>query len=472
MSSGKWRPFCLGLNVLRDRMFLLLFMIIFKIYSQMIALSSYYLFSNCPLAYGPSKTLFFTIVDHNVWFDFYSSVRMISVHTSADHMLGYKGPAARVGVLIFAQCMIGLLAVTVIRDNANLTSVPQDINVAVTSLSLQYNDLIVIHNGSFPLYTRLKKLQLSRNPLEEIKSDTFDNNPELRTFICDHCSLYLFPVDFGPASTSLNKLELAFGIKDITAFSQMRFQRFTSLKVLGLFGVKATDMNLIQFPTSITNLGMSAMKLTIFPNLTFDRFPNLKFVRLEKNKFQEGSNFFGVTEVIEGIYVESSNLHCADGLDLLPKLAVLDIKDNELETIPDFLGLPNIRKLYINGNSRMNCDQRMCWRRLWDRMREPIEDSDDVICVEPPSLAGRAMSTVNPKFMHCINGKLIRNKWNIHNRDYLYICQGLNVWYIYTITILEVCFEPLASSSVINNLLKVKTVTFCNILRDVYTHTC
>ena len=367
-----------------------------------------------------------------VWFPFQCPNDL----SASDNMLSLTGPAACVGVLIFAQGMIGLMSLAVIRDNANLTSVPQDINVVVTSLSLQYNDLIVIHNGSFPLYARLKKLQLSRNPLEEIESDTFDNNPELRTLICDHCSLHLFPVDFGPASTSLNKLQLAFGIKDIAAFGQMRFERFTSLTVLGLFGVKVTDMNIIKFPTSITNLGMSAMKLTIFPNLTFDRLPNLKFVRLEKNKFQEGSNFFGVTEVIEGIYIESSNLHSADGLDLLPKIAVLDIKDNELETIPDLLGLPNIRKLYINGNSRMNCDQRMCWRRLWDRMREPIEDSDDVICVEPPLLAGRAMSTVNPKFMHCINGNLIHNKWNIHNKDYLYICQGLKVWYSYTITIL------------------------------------
>ena len=355
------------------------------------------------------ETLFFTTVGYNVWCDFHSSVQMISVHPTTNHMLSYKSPAACVGVLIFAQGMIGLLATDVIRDNANLTSVPQDINVAVTSLSLQYNDLIVIHNGSFPLYTRLQKLYLSRNPLEEIKSGTFDSNPDLRAFFCEYCLLHLFPVDFGPATYSLNRLQFNFGIKNITAFSQMRLERFTSLTRLGFFGVKASDMNIIRFPTSITNLGMALMRLTVFPNLSFELFPNLIGVRLEKNQFQEGSNFFGVTKTIEGLHVQSSNLQCADGLDSLPKLAALDIQNNELETIPDLMGSPNIRKLYINGNSRMNCDQRMCWRRLWDRIREPMEDSDDVICVEPPLLAGRAMSSVNPKFMHCINGKLIRN---------------------------------------------------------------
>ena len=53
----------------------------------------------------------------------------------------------------------------------------------------------------------------------------------------------------------------------------------------------------------------------------------------------------------------------------------------------------------------MNCDQLMCWRRLRERMREPISYPNDVTCVEPPLLAGNAISTINPKFMHYWNGK-------------------------------------------------------------------
>ena len=315
------------------------------------------------------------------------------------------------GILILAQGIMVLQAVTVISDNANLTSIPQDMDTAVRSLSLQYNDLSSINNGSFPLYPRLQKLFMSHNPLTAIHSGTFDHNPKLRAFLCDFCALHIFPLDFGPASKSLSKLDLIFGIQNISAFRQMRLERFTSLKRLGLYGVKTDDVNIIKFPTSITNLGLGKMRLTTFPNLTLELLPNLKIAMLEKNTFQEASNFVGVTETLEALYIKSSNLHCADGLDLLPNLAILEIQNNKLETLPDMLEIPNIRKLYINGNSRMNCDHRLCWRRLWDRVRKPLPDSDDVTCVEPPLLTGQAMSTVNPKFMHCSNGKLFHNKW-------------------------------------------------------------
>ena len=328
--------------------------------------------------------------------------------------------------MITAQCIIGFMALTVNRDNADLISVPQDIDVTVTSLSLTHNKFIIIDNGSFPLYRKLNELIMDNNPLEEIKSGAFDNNPELVSFLCSSCKLSLFPVDFSPASASLETLWFMHGIKNITAFSQMKLYRFTSLADLSLFGVPATEITSIKFPTSLWKLGIGGMKLAVFPNLSYALFPNLMTVGLGRNKFQTESNFLGVTETIEKIFMQSSNLHCADGLDLLPKLAVLEIHNNKLETIPDLLALSNLRRLYIKGNSRMNCDQRMCWRRLWDRVREPFRQSDDVICVEPPLLAGHAMSTVNPKFMHCSNGKSIRKKGIISPEVMSSIsCQGL-----------------------------------------------
>ena len=301
----------------------------------MIPLVVYWIF---PWNIFTQKTLLFAIAHYNGWFDFNGSVQISSGYLLADHMLRMKGIARYIGVLIFVHCLIGLLAMTVIRDKVNLTSVPQDINVAVTNLSLEYNELIIIDGGSFPLYPRLEKLYISHNPLEEMKSGTFDNNPELQSFTCDWCSLHIFPVDLGPASKSLRKLGLASGVKNITAFSQMRFERFTGLRRLSFFGVKATDVNIIHFPMSITNLGMQSMKLTTFLNLTSDLFPNLESVRLKSNEFQQGSNFVGMTKTVKFIYIDSSNLHCTDGLDLLPNLSCLEIRNNKLETIPDLLG--------------------------------------------------------------------------------------------------------------------------------------
>ena len=185
----------------------------------------------------------------------------------------------------------------------------------------------------------------------------------------------------------------------------MKLNRFTSLSHLAIKGIIGVDFDSLNFPISLSSLRLGYMKLVTFPNLTFARFPNVNYINAKRNTFQEGSNFRGVTEVVEDIIVDSSHLYSADGLELLSNLRKIFIMNNNLETIPDLLPLPMLKRLYIKGNTRMKCDQRMCWRRLWERVKRPLTHYDNVICVEPPLLAGYAMSKVNPKFMQCSNGK-------------------------------------------------------------------
>ena len=291
----------------------------------------------------------------------------------------------------------------------HLSSVPQDLNASVTTLSLEHNNITTIDNSSLWQYRNLNKLSLSYNPLQEIKPGSFDNNPKLEVFTCISCELYQFPVDFGPAFASLRTIRLKWGIENITAFSQMRLDHFSSLSRLSVRGVLGIDLDSFKFPESLTHLGMAYMELVTFPNLSIARFPNLYSVNAVGNTFQVGSNFRGVTERIGSIIIDSSNLYSAEGLDVLQNLYRIGIKNNQLETLPDLLELPKLRRLFISGNSRMHCDKRMCWRRLWDRVREPLQQSDDVRCMEPPLLVGHAMSKVNPKFMQCSDGMLSIN---------------------------------------------------------------
>ena len=185
----------------------------------------------------------------------------------------------------------------------------------------------------------------------------------------------------------------------------MRIDRFTKSSRLTIRGLRGIDLDKIMFPPSLTHLGLGHMKLSTFPNLSLARFPHLYSVTAVWNTFKKETTFSGVTEKISWILIGNSNLHSADGLELLPNLYHLHIINNKLETLPDLLNLLRLRRMFINGNSRMNCDKRMCWRRLWDRIRGPLDRSDDVTCVEPPLLAGHQMLNVNPKFMQCNNGK-------------------------------------------------------------------
>ena len=85
---------------------------------------------------------------------------------STYRMANMRGLVTRILVLISTQCIVGLLAVTIHSDFVGLISVPQDIDVAVTIISLTHNNIVIIDGGSFPLYLKLNKLVMGGNPLE------------------------------------------------------------------------------------------------------------------------------------------------------------------------------------------------------------------------------------------------------------------------------------------------------------------
>ena len=116
-------------------------------------------------------------------------------------------------VLLCSQWKVSLQALNINIDNARLSSVPQYINVSVTTLSLKRNNITVIDNSSLGRYHKLRKLSLNINPLQDIKHGSFDNNSELVVFECTACKLHRLPVDFGPASKSLRYISLNWGIK-------------------------------------------------------------------------------------------------------------------------------------------------------------------------------------------------------------------------------------------------------------------
>ena len=206
-----------------------------------------------------------------------------------------------VAVLLYSLLIVGLQALVMNRDHSNLNHVPQDLNASVTTLYLEHNDIAVIYNGSLLRYRNLKELSLSFNPLEEIEHGTFDGHPELEVFKCYRCKLYRFPTDFGTASNSLKTIWFHWGIRNITAFNQMRLDRFTSLSRLTIRGVRGIDLDKIMFPSSLTHLGLGHMKLSTFPNLSLARFPKLCSANAVWNTFQKETTFSGVTEKISWI---------------------------------------------------------------------------------------------------------------------------------------------------------------------------
>ena len=313
-------------------------------------------------------------------------------------------------IVTTALCLISTVSssciLTVNKDENGYTSVPQDINISVTCLSLVDNKISIIDNTSFRIYKELHQVNLNYNPLVEVKAGVFYNNPQVTNFYCFACKIASLPSDFGPATSTLEKLHVGLGLKDISVWRQLKIKQFPKLKSIIITGTRTSDINDVYLPPTINSLRIDLMRLTVFPNLTSVRFPKLGYLRASRNQFQETPNpFLGLSKTVWFIDIRSAKLRSAGGIESVPRLGGFRIHDNELETVPDLLGLKWLKRLRIAGNSRMNCDYRMCWRRLWKRMRAPLVEEDDVTCVEPPLLANKKLSLVNPKFMWCDNGK-------------------------------------------------------------------
>ena len=320
--------------------------------------------------------------------------------------------------LVIIICLIGgawaECILTVNKDNKGYTDVPQDIDTAVTCLNLAKNEIARLDSSSFPRYTQLYSLIMDKNPITEIRVGTFDTTPKLEIFECGSCEIGSFPPDFGPATTSLTTLEFKFGLADINVLGQLQLHRFTNLTILGLMGNPISDVNALYLPPTLRRLYLALMSLTTFPNLTSTRLPHLYYLRANDNSFQDLPDpFVGVSLAMYMIDIKNAGLKSAGGIETLVNLEAVQMSGNDLETMPDLLGLSKLRKVRIAGNSRMTCDHRMCWRRLLNRVRAPLELEDVVVCVHPPEFSGKDLSLVNPKFMECGNGKTAKqfNTW-------------------------------------------------------------
>ena len=222
-------------------------------------------------------------------------------------------------------------------------------------------------------------------------------------FSCAHCDIQSLSTNFGTCTTSFQRMHLYSGINRRMAdiiFRYPYFQAFTSLHLIGLMGLPLTNMANLKLPPSLTQWIVGFAGITTFPNLT-SHFPNLKKINLARNNIKVILNHIwkDVFNKLQLFNVNRNGLSTMVDFTIKPNLREIDISHNHLETVPDLLNMTYLTKLKIAGNTRMSCDHRMCWRRLWDRMRAPFASSDDVMCVQPPELAGYNLSVVNPKLM-------------------------------------------------------------------------
>ena len=305
-------------------------------------------------------------------------------------------------------CQIQARPIVVDNSNQGRTTVPQDVNVNAQDFNLAKNNIEEIDNSSFTRYTNMSILNLDRNPLKIIGENTFAQNIYFWKFSCVECNIQRLPENFGCCVPKLRSMHLKKGIDTgvaTTIFKYPYFEAFTSLGFLGLAKIPLKNAKIIKLPPSLRYFAMSSCGLTAFPNLTL--YPLLVQINIMGNpeiRHIPDDVWGHITYNLKEFYGSNTGLSTAVDFTLKPNLKKIHISHNHLETVPDLLDMPFLTELNIGYNSRMACDRRMCWRRLWDRMRAPLAGSDDVKCRQPSELSGYKLSKVNPKVMGCVEG--------------------------------------------------------------------
>ena len=314
-------------------------------------------------------------------------------------------------LVISYVCQLHALII-VDRSNQDLTVVPQNVDVNVGEFNLVENHIEEIDSSSFARYTGMQILRLDRNPLRIIGEDTFAENAYLLRFHCAECNIQSLPVNFGSCVSYLQQMHLFVGINPdfvSTIFTFPYFEAFVRLNLIGLMQLPLENADKIKLPPSLQTWITAYAGLTSFPNLTSFVYPLLYYINVAENpqiKVIPDEVWGHVSDNLHEFQASNTGLSTMVDLTLKQNLGKIIISNNHLETVPDLLNMTSLTNLKIAGNSRMTCDRRMCWRRLWDRMRAPLASSDDVTCVQPPELAGYKLSVVNPKLMGCMEGTI------------------------------------------------------------------
>ena len=316
---------------------------------------------------------------------------------------------ARIALTLIFGCFNQLpsRAVTVRRVDEKLTVVPQNVIASVTELILRENLIKILYNNSFRRYENITCISLKRNPVWKISDGTFENNPLLKRFDCIGCVLRVLPPSFGPAMSKIEYLYLAGGLRDISIIKSPYFDSFLSMKVIHLGRNDLYDVDNIIFPPSLQFVDLFRVRLSHFPNISVSRFPSLRGLKLGSNYITNISNsaLAVANNKFRYLSIPWTRLVQIGDLTLLSALEYIDLRFNELATIPDMMGLTNLETIMATGNTRMTCDRRMCWARLWNRVRLWLI-TDSIQCVASSDVSGHLLSQISPGFMQCDQGKL------------------------------------------------------------------
>ena len=292
--------------------------------------------------------------------------------------------------------------------------VPQDRDPDIKTLRLSKLPIPEVNETSFVRYRNLTRLVMMRCSLVRVKDGTFDLLGKLDNINLMYNKILEFPQSFGLASQSITHVQFwsAFRLSVLPPFY---FKNFSKLTKMNIGGNRWKQFHPSILPENLTHINLNyAHKGKQFPSFT-DWAPNLKFIIIASNKIEElpAENIRNVK--VTKINIENNRLTTTPEYTAYPYIECLKLKKNRLTSLPDFFNT-SLTSLTLSQNP-LNCDQALCWLRMWPWMFDTSILLDTPTCASPGTEAGKSLMEVKPASIKCYNGKFKRTFISVHTKQ-------------------------------------------------------
>ena len=247
-------------------------------------------------------------------------------------------------MLITNMYVVSVRGLMIDRSKEELETVPRDIDIDVTQLTLDNNILFTLDASSFDLYLQMTEISMKSCKTKYIKDGTFDNQDKLISVDFKYCSIVLLPSSFGPSTLTLTYFGIQSGYETTDIFTYPYFAAFQNLQELDIGGSMLMDLDPTNYPLILPN---SLIKIVIdygdlpsFPNIGH-LVPQLEMLSVSNNNIpvipQESiANLIGLRK----FYANENRLETIPNLSDLKKLKTLNIKTN---------GITHLSREHIKG---------------------------------------------------------------------------------------------------------------------------
>ena len=242
-------------------------------------------------------------------------------------------------------------------SNNNLSTIPDNLFYCLylhKTLSLSGNRLVKLDKHTFRGF-KVKTLKLDRNQLVRLPGEVFQNLSTLTHLSLSHNQINELPSNIVQGLSTMSYLTLQ--DNHLTSL-YTQFESLFSLEVLDLRDNRLNILpdTLFKDLGSLKTLHLSNNQIVNLPPLIFQSLPHLTYLGLENNYIRRiNVNLFRFLPMLSVVSMSSNQLQSLNLCEFTQQLKVLDISENEIETVFCCLGYgqtlrPSISRLLLAGN--------------------------------------------------------------------------------------------------------------------------